>query len=507
MSTGIAMARPAARRPSRPRTAKDVWPLIIVVALVVIPAAFVPLKAAGGGPSLNIPIQHFIIVSAVSLLAALVAAILAVTTVQIGVYRVLFVCLGFMTMGAIFTVHGLTTPGVVIAMSDEYRGSAAGLSAFLSVFAPALFFAAAYAPGLSRLERHMPFWPAGWLVVLTILSLGFYGGIALLNAEVLAESSLSVPPISTGLVVTAAGLFMYAAIRQGRLYRVAQLSSQADLIFSFVLLADATAAMILFPAWTLGWWSYHLLMLASVTFAVRALVVERAMGRPFRSIVESTLELGVDVETEEFDVEAVASLVAAVEVKDHETRGHNHRVAELCVRIGHELGMPAKDLRVLARCGLLHDVGKLAIPDKILRKPGPLTEGEWAVMKTHPEIGLRIVNRAGPFKRELLGVLHHHERMDGSGYPHGLAGDAIPVEARIVAVADTFDVLTSDRPYRKARSAKEARAVVIEESGSHLDSEVVAALLRTLDEDGVAAADSARSRLPSRAHVLVSATK
>jgi HD-GYP domain-containing protein (c-di-GMP phosphodiesterase class II) len=482
MSTGIAMAWPA-RRQIQPRNGLAPWPLFLLVVIATVAAAFVPLKAVGARYSVDAPIQHFFIVSAVSLMAALVAGILAVTTVQIGLYRVLFVCLGYMSMGAIFTVHGLTTPGVLVDnLSPEYAGSAVGFSAYLSLSVPGTFFALAFAPGMPWIERRLPFWPAGWLVVLTVLGLTAYGVLAVVGAEGLAESRYARPPFTTALALIGIGLFFFSAFRQARYYRVARLASQADLIFAFVLLAEAAAAMMLFPAWTPGWWMYHLLMLASVALAVRALITERALGKSFRSIVEQTLELGVTVDAEAIDVEAVAALIAAVEVKDRETQGHNHRVAELCVSIGHELGMHAAELRVLARSGLLHDVGKLAIPDSILHKPGPLGESEWAVMKTHPEIGLRIVNRAGHFERELLGVLYHHERMDGSGYPHGLVGGAIPLEARIVAVADTFDVLTSDRPYRKARSVAEARAVVAQESGSHLDREVVAALFKTLDE-------------------------
>jgi putative two-component system response regulator len=143
--------------------------------------------------------------------------------------------------------------------------------------------------------------------------------------------------------------------------------------------------------------------------------------------------------------------------------------------------MTASEQRALARAGLLHDVGKLGIPDAILHKHGALKASEWKVMKTHPEIGVSILGRAGHFKRELLAVLYHHERLDGSGYPHGLVGDAIPIEARIVAVADTYDVLASDRPYRKARSQADARCVVEQEAGTHLDPRVVAAFLKTLD--------------------------
>src|SRR6267143_1219009 len=171
-----------------------------------------------------------------------------------------------------------------------------------------------------------------------------------------------------------------------------------------------------------------------------------------------------------------------VHVSDREIRAHNGRVGELCVRIAKQLGMTASEQRVLARSGLLHDIGKLGIPGSILHKHDPLDDSEWKLMRTHPEVGLRILQWAGKFERALLAVLHHHERMDGSGYPHGLVGDAIPIEARVVAVADMYDVLTSDRPYRRARDEREARRVLQEAAGPHLDPNVVSALLRSLDQ-------------------------
>src|SRR6266700_578119 len=160
--------------------------------------------------------------------------------------------------------------------------------------------------------------------------------------------------------------------------------------------------------------------------------------------------------------------------------GHDRRVSELCVMIGRELGMSPAQQLVVSRSGLLHDVGKLGIPQSILDKRGALTESEWRVMKTHPELGIAILGGTGRITREMLGVLHHHERMDGSGYPHGLAAAEIPIEARIVAVADTYDVLTSDRPYRSAFNQSEALRRIFEEAGPHLDPWVVDALVRTL---------------------------
>jgi len=176
-----------------------------------------------------------------------------------------------------------------------------------------------------------------------------------------------------------------------------------------------------------------------------------------------------------------AVLALGMRVKDREARAHNMRVARLCVHIGRQLSMSAYELRVLARAGLMHDIGKLGIPDNVLGKHSPLDDAEWELMRTHPEMGLTLLDRVGQSRREVLAVLYHHERLDGSGYPYGLRAEAIPIEARIVAVADTYDALTSDRPYRLACSDAEARRVLVEEAGARVDPRAVNALLRALD--------------------------
>ena len=177
--------------------------------------------------------------------------------------------------------------------------------------------------------------------------------------------------------------------------------------------------------------------------------------------------------------DAVLSL--GLKVKNRESREHNLRVARLCVNIGRHLSMSAAELRVLARAGLLHDIGKLGIPDVVLEKHTPLDESEWILMRTHPEMGLTLLDGVATSRREILAVLYHHERLDGSGYPYGLKAQAIPIEARIVAVADTYDALTSNRPYRKACSQAVARRVLREEAGERLDPKAVSALFSVLD--------------------------
>ena len=176
-----------------------------------------------------------------------------------------------------------------------------------------------------------------------------------------------------------------------------------------------------------------------------------------------------------------AVLALGLRVKDREARAHNLRVARLCVHIGRQMSMSAAELRVLARAGLMHDIGKLGIPQAVLGKESPLSESEWMLMRAHPEMGLTLLDRAGQSSREVLAVLYHHERLDGTGYPYGLRAEGIPIEARIVAVADTYDALTSNRPYRNACSETEARRVLAEEAKARLDGRAVRALFHALD--------------------------
>src|SRR5690349_2169356 len=168
-----------------------------------------------------------------------------------------------------------------------------------------------------------------------------------------------------------------------------------------------------------------------------------------------------------------AIVALGLKVKNREARAHNLRVARLCVHIRRQTSMSASELRVLPRAGLMHDIGKLGTPTHVLEKHAPVDESEWVLMTAHAEVGLTLLDRAGQSSREVLAVLYHHERLDGSGYPYGLRAEAIPIEARIVAVADTYDALTSDRPYRLACSDAEARRVLVEEAGSRLDGRAV----------------------------------
>lgn len=179
---------------------------------------------------------------------------------------------------------------------------------------------------------------------------------------------------------------------------------------------------------------------------------------------------------------AVASLANALEASDEHTSAHARWLADLALRVGAELGLEPSRLRQLELGALLHDLGKLGIPTSILTKPGPLTEAEREVVQTHPVVGERILEPIEQLREVRAIVRSAHEHYDGSGYPDGLAGDAIPLEARIVLACDAFHAMTNDRPYRKALGVEEARRRLVEASGSQFDPLVVDALLRVLDD-------------------------
>lgn len=172
----------------------------------------------------------------------------------------------------------------------------------------------------------------------------------------------------------------------------------------------------------------------------------------------------------------LTALMSALDARDQEIEGHSTRVSRLSCLLGRELGLNGSQIKSLERGALLHDIGKIGINDSILHNPGTLTEEEWTIMRKHPDIGVGIVKEI-PFLQETLPViLYHHERWDGSGYPLGLKGSDIPIQARIFAVADVFDALTSSRSYRRKSSATEAMQYLIDQSGALFDPSIVQAL-------------------------------
>jgi HD-GYP domain-containing protein (c-di-GMP phosphodiesterase class II) len=179
-------------------------------------------------------------------------------------------------------------------------------------------------------------------------------------------------------------------------------------------------------------------------------------------------------------LQSLLGLANALEAKDPYTRGHSERVARLARRIALEAGLERAAAETIAQAGLLHDLGKIGVPEGVLRKPGPLSEDEWEILRRHPVTSAQIVAPLEFFDEGAVIVRHHHERWDGSGYPDGLRGEGIPLGARIVAVADVYDALTSDRPYRPRLSHGEALERLLTEAGRTLDERLTVVCVEVL---------------------------
>ncbi len=299
----------------------------------------------------------------------------------------------------------------------------------------------------------------------SVLSFALAGSVAgivqhaldmLLLAGVLHLAGVSAlrPQLRTGLLTAPYHVFYgYAAV-------------------SFVVLAEK---------WGLAGVSFALapvvaLQLSLVMLAVRT----RANEQQHAQYVAKLRTEGERVERS-YDATLVA-LTHALDARDKETEGHSRRVVEYTRLLAEQMGVGGSDLKVLCHGALLHDIGKIGVPDAILHKPGPLTDAEWEVMRRHPEIGALMIEDVEYLSEARRILLHHHERWDGHGYPLGLHRFEIPAGARIFAVADTLDAMTQDRPYRRRCSLDEARAEVLRNRGTQFDPAVVEALIAVPEE-------------------------
>jgi len=208
----------------------------------------------------------------------------------------------------------------------------------------------------------------------------------------------------------------------------------------------------------------------------------------FTTIILNHLAIAIDNyrlfnDLEEAHFEAIKALAGALETKDAYTRGHSDRTVEFAAAIAKGIGLSPEGTDHIKYAAILHDIGKIGIPESILNKPGPLTEEEFEVMKKHPELGANIVKQIKFLAPVAPIIFHHQERFDGKGYPVGLSGEAIPIGSRIIAVLDAFDAMTSDRVYRKAPGKERAISELKQFSGTQFDPQVVESFLTLLEEN------------------------
>jgi HD-GYP domain-containing protein (c-di-GMP phosphodiesterase class II) len=419
---------------------------------------------------------HFGFLAFGSLAAASAALALTIVGARRGDGRTVLLGTAFSVMTGILAVHGLATPGILTGPNGVIAFSGA---AVLPVGGAVLALSA-----LPALRRPTSVRPLLWLqgvLLLSVVGLGVVGILVPESVPAVPESG-STPAVAL-LVV---GLCFFAAItlRAVRTYTLTRRRADLLVVVGLVWLAAALVSQLLLSYLDLGWWIGHAMELLGVLMVgvPVALDVHRgAASRPLAGDLRGTELVAAE---EAFLGSNVRALMSHLAGKDAYTELHTRRVALRAVQVGEQLGLSAGRLRSLAIGGLLHDMGKLSVPDEILQKPGALTDDEYAVIRCHPEWGRSLVRELGGFPAEVERlVMDHHERLDGAGYPRGLGEDRLDLETRIMSVCDVYDALMSQRVYRAAWTQEAALELLREQSGTAFDPRCVAALEQVLEDE------------------------
>jgi HD-GYP domain-containing protein (c-di-GMP phosphodiesterase class II) len=437
-------------------------------------APVVPLLMAHNAGAFVVPDVHFYAVSATALVCAALAVVLGTVGIRRRDRRSAAIGAGFTVMAVLLSVHGLTTPGFLV--EAEYT-SAVGVSGALAVPLGGGVILAAL---LSR-PREL-----GYLRDLVLLQVGVvvavlaFGALALLDPEAIPAIPVALRPLVWWIVGVNAVIYGMLALRALRTFQLTRRLGDLAVSAGLVWLAIAVATYLLSPVFSVGFWAGHVLELGAFVVVAAALASDLLRATPSGALRSKIDVLDVVTEQEELLGAWVARLLARLAVKDTSTREHTRRVAELAVQVGQDLGLRGARLRGLAVAALLHDVGKLQVPNTILQKAAPLTPDEFAVIKRHPGDGAALLGHIGGFAEETPLVRGHHERLDGTGYPDGLRGDELSLEVRILGACDVYDALTSERVYRHSLPQSQALLILDQGRGSAFDGTVLDALSRVV---------------------------
>jgi len=436
------------------------------------------------------PLGHFYIVSAAALLAGLVATAAGLAAQRQRNLQIMFLCMAFMSLGFLFALHGLATPGFLLNVT-----ALTALSSPLSLVVTALWITLSTVPTGARAVRWLSRWHSAlvptWAVLLALfiaLSMAFPHwwdvGVPLQQG-----------PVGSVVTAIAIGLFIWTGFNYWQAYRESGFPVAKAVVYASGWLAVSLWIMVRGQLWNASWWTYHFLLLGATAVMAWGVLRQYAEGRYLAGSVRALFRSDPLARFESVVSDSVRALVLATEMRDPYTAGHSYRVTLTALRIGEAMGLSGEQLRALAQGGLVHDVGKLRVPDHILNKPGPLTPEERRIIEEHPVTGYEMCSRLGFMPDELAVIRHHHERWDGQGYPDRLRGTEIPLLARILAVADVYDALTSRRAYREPWTHEQAREYVLANAGTQFDPECVAVWARLMEADQQEQSSAARLRL------------
>ncbi|WP_217593377.1 HD-GYP domain-containing protein [Cohnella sp. GbtcB17] len=445
-------------------------PLGPLAASILPYAAFVILSRNPAWDGLFVlPNAHFYIVSSVALLALVVAVFVAVAGRRVRNIKVSFLALSFVSLSVLFMVHGLSTPSILLGVTTLPK-----ISAPLSViFATLWLWLSSWRSDhplirfLSCRERVLlPLWTA-------LLALA--GAIALLRPEIVGFIRLDIYPLNSSATMFVIAVNIVTGYRYYRSYLYSRFPLELAIVYATAWLIAAQLIMTQGDVWRSSWWLYHFLLLAAMLVVLTGLYRQYASKRSLAGAIKGLFTTDPVERITNALQPSVRALMLATESKDPYTAGHNFRVTLYALKIAEQLQLRPEQLRALVGGTIVHDVGKIETPDAVLNKPGRLTPEERTIIEEHPVRGYEMCRNLG-FMEEELGIIRsHHEKWNGEGYPDRLAGEKIPRMARIVAVADVYDALTSNRAYRRAMSHEDAMAILNASKGTHFEPACVEA--------------------------------
>ena len=457
---------------------RQLAPLALLLAVgAVIPG--VALHIFGGTTVMLPGIVHF---AGVGITAA-VAAVAAISITAIGVRtndgRTVLVGAAFTAMASLLAIHGLATPGYIVAKSSVAAFTGA---ATLPIGAGILVLST-----IPALRRPRTIWPLVALQIVGVAAVATLGGLGMAIPTLLP--AVPKPGSVAALITLGFGSVFFALLLARALKTYLLTRRRADLA---VVVGLAWLTLALPPAvattWMqLGWWIGHFLEILGIALVVGAVSLDLRRGRTSSRPLAGDLRAAELVAEEEAFLGArIRALMLKLGEKDDYTEGHTRRVAMRAVQVGEELGLPPSRLRGLAIGGLLHDIGKLTVPDGILKKPAKLSAEEFVVIRRHTLWGVELLTELGGFDDAVQRlVLDHHERLDGGGYPHRKPAVELGLDTRILTTCDVYDALVSTRVYREAWPDERALALLRSETGVAFDGRCVEALERVLRREGL----------------------
>ena len=415
---------------------------------------------------------HFVGVGLTALPAAAAAVALTIVGARRRDTRTVLVGTAFSAMAALLALHGIATPGLLFGQNGvvSFTGGAT-----LPIGGAILALSAL--PAFRRTSGVRPLLILQGALLGSIVVLGALGMLMPTFVPAVPE-----PRSAPALALLGIGLGFYTLLGLRALRTFLLTRRRADLlvVIGIVWLAAAVPPAMLLHYWELGWWLGHGFELLGIVVVGIPVALDLRRGAQSRSLTGDLSGAELVTTEEAYLGSHVRALTIRLAEKDAYTEEHTRRVALRAVQVGEELDLSPVRVRSLATGSLVHDIGKLSVPDSILKKPGPLTDEEFSVVKRHSEWGDKMLGDLGFGKDIRQLVRDHHERLDGSGYPHGIGDAAISLDARILAVCDVYDALISKRVYREAWTHERAIALLREESGSSFDPKCVAALERVL---------------------------